>query len=101
MARLRKKLDVARRSQEATNNNNFRKRYANYQRLPQLRTRAVRDGASEEHEHPKDDSSSIAYIVGRTQQAVGMPRSAAQGHEQPRHIHQAGTGEPHGSGQRS
>jgi len=51
MARQGKLLDAARRSLEATKDNNLRKRYANYQWLPQLRTRAVRDGARKEHEH--------------------------------------------------
>jgi hypothetical protein len=37
MARQGKLLDAARRSQEETNEGNLRKRYANYQRLPQLR----------------------------------------------------------------
>jgi hypothetical protein len=40
--------------------------------------RAVRDGASEEHEHPKDDPSSIAHIVESTRQEARTPLSAAQ-----------------------
>ena len=71
------KLEAARRSQEATNDNNLRNRYANYQRLPQLRTRTVWDGANEEHEHSKDGPSSIAHIVVRTRQEAQTSRSAA------------------------
>ena len=46
MARQGKLLDAARRSQEATNNNNLRKRYANYQQLPQLRCAAAQARSS-------------------------------------------------------
>ena len=62
MARQGKLLDAARISQEATNDSNFRKRYANYKRLPQLRTRTNRSSANEEHEHPKDAPAPIAHI---------------------------------------
>ena len=62
MARQGKLLDAARRSQEATNDSNLRKRYANYQRLPQLRSRTKRGSANEEHEHPKDAPAPIANL---------------------------------------
>ena len=65
MARQAKLLDAARRSQEATNDSNLKKRYASYQRLPQLRTRTKRGSASEEHEHQKDDPSPIAHIMAQ------------------------------------
>jgi len=46
MAIQGKLQNAARRSQEATNHNNIRKRYANYQRLTELKEeRAVREGA--------------------------------------------------------
>jgi hypothetical protein len=60
MARQGKHLNTARRSQEATNDGNLKKRYANYQRLPQLMTRTKRGSANEEDEHPKDAPAPIA-----------------------------------------
>ena len=74
MARQGKLMDVVRRSQEATNDRNLMKRYANYQRLPQLRTSTKRGSASEEHKHPKDDPSpsgwAIAHAVDNMRQEV-------------------------------
>ena len=78
MARQGKLLNAARRSQEDTNDSNLRKRYANYQRLPQLRTRTKRGSASEEHEHPKDEPAPIANIMDDTRQRDRQSRSAAQ-----------------------
>ena len=77
MAKQGKLVNAARRSQEATNDDNLRK-YANYQRHPELRARAVRQGVSEGHEHPKDDPSAVAHIVARTHQEARTPRSPAQ-----------------------
>ena len=78
MARQRKLLDAARRSQEATNDSNLKKRYSTYQRLRQLRTRIKRGSASEEHEHPKDDLAPIANIMDDTRQEARQAKSAAQ-----------------------
>ena len=74
MERLGKLLHAARRS----NVSNLRKRYANYERLPPLRTRTKRGSASEEHEHPKDEPASIAHIMDDTRQEARQTRSAAQ-----------------------
>ena len=77
MARQGKLLDAARRSQEATNDSNLRKRYANYQRLPQLRSRTKRGSANEEHEHPKDAPAPIANM-DNTRQKDRQRKNAAQ-----------------------
>ena len=85
----------------AANESNIRKRYANYQRLPQLRMRTYWGSASEEHEHPKDDSPPIVHIGEATRVGTAEERGSEmdQGIKQHRHIHQAGAGERHGSGQ--
>ena len=61
MARQGKLQDTARRSKEATNDRNLRKKYANYQRLPQLRTRTKRGSGSEEHEHQNMDPGGVDH----------------------------------------
>ena len=83
MARQGKLLGVARRSQEATNDNNHWKRYANYQRLPQLRTRSVRDGVTEEHQYSKDDPSSMAHIVENATGGVNGEKRGSKGIRDP------------------
>ena len=65
MTRRGKLLNVARKSQEAVNENNIRKRYADYQILPALRTRTIREGINGEHVVPKAAPTSITHIVTR------------------------------------
>ena len=41
---------------------NLRKRYANYKRLPELQIRKIHEDIEDEHEKPRDSSTSIAQM---------------------------------------